>query len=209
MRKKDRALPPMIFKLVGVFSLAAFILVIVGQTQNSGITQGMITTETKVALILFLVVWVILCGLFLFITSRSRSIENGERRLLLAVGISIPFLLVRLIYSLIYAFGKNAEFNILQGNVTIQLVMSVLEEIVVVLVCLGIGLTLEVRPSTENGYDRQSNIPDRENSVELGNNGPPAQEPNRKGPQRRKFRGGPISWLVMLIVDEIRSRRND
>lgn len=209
MRNKDHALPPIIFKLVGVLSLAAFILVIVGQTQNSDITRGVIMTETKVALILFLVVWVVLCGLFLFIANRSRSIADGEHRLLLAVGISIPLLLVRLIYSLIYAFGNMREFNILLGNVTIQLVMSVLEEIVIVLVCLGIGLTLEVRPSTEDGYDRQSDIHDRGISVEMGNNGQPGREPNRKGSQKRKFRGGPISWLVMLIVDEIKSRRNN
>lgn len=206
MRKTGSPFSPMIFRIVNLISLVALILTIVGSTQNSNFTQGFITTETKVALVLFLVTWLAVCGLFLLITNRSHSIEDGERRLLLAVGISLPLILIRLVYSFIYAFGNRADFNMLSGNVTIQLVMSVLEEIVVVLVCLGIGLTLQVRPSAE--YTHQASVSsDQQNTIELESGGSQSQAPKRQQHQRPKRRGGPIYRLVMFAVDEINERR--
>ncbi|CAG8295179.1 unnamed protein product [Penicillium salamii] len=206
MRKTGNAFSPIIFRFVVLVSLVALILSIVGSTQNSDITHGSITTESKVALVLFLITWLAVCGLFLLIASRSHSIEDGERRLLLAVGISLPLILVRLVYSFVYAFGHLASFNMLSGNVTIQLVMSVLEEIVIVFICLGIGLTLQVRPSAE--YTQQTSVSSHQDSqVELESGVGQSQAPQKQRHQRPKRGGGPIARLVMFIVDEIKERR--
>ncbi|KAJ5354877.1 hypothetical protein N7541_005921 [Penicillium brevicompactum] len=206
MRKTGNPFSPIIFRLVNLISLVALILTIVGSTQNTNLTHGLVTTESKVALILFLVTWLAVCGLFGLIAIRSHSIEDGERRLLLAVGISLPLILVRLVYSLIFAFGHRADFNMLSGNVTIQLVMSVLEEIFIVLVCLGIGLTLQVRPSAD--YAPQASVSSYQgSSVEMENGGAQPQAPKRERQQRPKRSGGPISRLVMFAVDEINERR--
>ena len=206
MRKTANPLPPMIFRLVGMVALVAVILSIVGATENSNITSGLVNTKSQAGLALYIVAWVGLCGLFLLVANRSQSIEDGEHRLLLAVGISLPLILVRLIYSCIYTFGHKAQFNMLSGNVTIQLVMSVLEEIVIVLVCLGIGLTLEVRPSVE--YTHQPSVSSRqEDSVELESGTLQGQASKERQYQRPKRGGGPISRLVMFVVDEINERK--
>jgi uncharacterized membrane protein len=196
----------MLFRAVSLVSLVALIVSIVGNTQNNDITHGLVNTETQVALVLFLVTWVGACILFLLIANRSQSIEDGEHRLLLAVGISLPLILVRLIYSFIYTFGHKAEFSMLSGNVTIQLVMSVLEEIVITLVCLGIGLTLQVRRDPE--YSHQPSVSDgRGDSIAMENDGYQEPQARRMKTQRPKRGGGPLYKLVMFIVDEIRDRR--
>ncbi|KAJ5513815.1 hypothetical protein N7463_003367 [Penicillium fimorum] len=206
MRKTGNALPQMIFRIVGLLALIAVILSIVGATSNHDITNGAVNIKTKIGLIFYLGTWVGVCGLFLLVAKRSRSIEDGEHRLLLAVGVSLPLILVRLMYSFIYAFSRKAEFNSVSGNVTIQLVMSVLEEIVVVLVCLGIGLTLQIRPSAE--YTQQPSVSTRyENSVELESGYLMAQPHEKRRAHKPTRRGGPISRAVMYIVDEINDRK--
>ena len=101
--------------------------------------------EVKAAMAIFVVAWAGLCLLLLMLVLRCSEIEKGERRLLPAVGISAAFILVRLIYAMLIFFLADSTFNFLSGSTTAKLVMSVLEEIGVVLVCLGVGLTLRVR----------------------------------------------------------------
>lgn len=206
MRKTAKPLPPKVFRLVGIFALVGVILSIVGATKNSNIAHGFVTIESKVALIFYLIAWIGVFGLFFLILKRTQSIEDGEHRLLLAVGVSLPLIFVRLIYSFIYTFGQKAEFNMLSGNVTIQLVMSLLEEIFVVLLCLGIGLTLQVRPAAE--YTQQTSVAsEEENSLELEGGHLQGQTHEKVRAQRPKRRGGPVTRLIMFIVDEANERR--
>lgn len=83
-------------------------------------------------------------GLIVLFFTRSK-IAEGEHRNLLAVAISVPFLLIRTVYAILVFFEANNTFNALDGNTTVQLVMSVLMEMVIVFVCLGTGFTLHVR----------------------------------------------------------------
>ncbi|KAJ5486849.1 hypothetical protein N7530_001149 [Penicillium desertorum] len=206
MRKTSKPLPPKVFRLVGLFALVGVILSIVGATKNSNIAHGLVTTETKAGLIFYLIAWIGVFGLFFLILKRTQSIEDGEHRLLLAVGVSIPLIFVRLIYSFIYTFGQKTEFNMLSGNVTIQLVMSILEEILVVIVCLGIGLTLQVRPAAE--YTQQSSVSSEEDdSLQLESSRLQGQPREKIRAQRSKRRGGPVMRLIMFIVDEVNDRR--
>lgn len=206
MRKTAKPLPQIIFRVISIISLVAVILSIVGATTNSNIGQGLVTTESKVGLVLYLVTWIGVFGVFLLVLQRNQSIEDGEHRLLLAVGISLPLILVRLAYSFVYSFGHKSEFNMVSGNVTIQLVMSVLEEIVVVFVCLGIGLTLQVRPTAD--YTQQPSVySGEEDTVELESGRLQGQTREKRREQRPKRRGGPITRLVMYIVDEVNDRK--
>lgn len=206
MRKTAKPLPRIIFRVISIISLIAVILSIVGATTNSNISQGLVTTESKVGMVLYLVTWIGVFGLFLLVLQRNQNIEDGEHRLLLAVGISLPLILVRLIYSFVYSFGHKSEFNMVSGNVTIQLVMSVLEEMVVVFVCLGIGLTLQVRPTAE--YTQQpSAYSGEEDTVELESGRLQGQTREKRRAQRPKRRGGPITRLVMYMVDQVNDRK--
>ncbi|KAI1868389.1 hypothetical protein JX265_007212 [Neoarthrinium moseri] len=72
--------------------------------------------------------------------------EPGERRLSLAVGLSLPFVLVRLGYAAESTFGHNSRFNQFTGDVNIQLGMSVIMEMIAIVIIEGFGLTLKKIP---------------------------------------------------------------
>lgn len=59
---------------------------------------------------------------------------------MLAVLVALPLIAVRLIYSILTVFLHNHDFSIIHGSVAIWAVMAVLEEIVVVLVYVTVGL---------------------------------------------------------------------
>ena len=63
--------------------------------------------------------------------AESRSLPTGEQRILYAVLASLPFLAVRILYTILADFVDNSTFNIINGNVTVQLCMSILEEFIV------------------------------------------------------------------------------
>lgn len=139
-------LPRVSFTGFRIITIVALALTVTGITWNMT-PEALKTpnTEVKIGMILYFVSWVILCvGLVVLFFTRSK-IAEGEHRNLLAVAISVPFLLIRTVYAILVFFEANNTFNALDGNTTVQLVMSVLMEMVIVFVCLGIGFTLHVR----------------------------------------------------------------
>ncbi|KAJ9211496.1 hypothetical protein DTO166G4_6917 [Paecilomyces variotii] len=225
-RKTNRPLNPLIFRGLLFLTLAALIVGIVGQTTggSSAATLAHPKIETKIGIILFVVIWVAICFILLALRGRYNDIEDGEHRLLAAVGMSLPFILVRLIYSVLSVFVHNSDFNMITGNVTIMLVMAVLEEFAVVVICLGIGLTLQVRQSVADPEQPQTGYPaDQGYRNQREGKGPRSSEPRYqptpadpyeaemsylpKQPRRHRRRGGPITQLVRLAADEIQDRR--
>jgi len=63
------------------------------------------------------------------------------------VAISLPFLLVRTVYSALSAFTHSLNFNILIGSVSTYLSMAVLEEFAIFILFLSIGFTLRIIPN--------------------------------------------------------------
>ncbi|RAK86470.1 hypothetical protein BO79DRAFT_153177 [Aspergillus costaricaensis CBS 115574] len=206
-RKSGRGLLPAFFRLVGLLTLAGMVLCIVGASKSSSLQGITNSTEAKVGDVLYVIAWACLCALLLVVGSKYGSIEDGEHRLVLAVGISVPLLLVRLIYSLLSVFTHNPTFNMLTGNVTVFLVMAVLEEIVIVGICLGVGMTLEVRQRTT---EYEACEAPAQGGPELESQQRPEMMSYNSGKQerrRRKRRGGPISQLIGLAIDATRSRK--
>jgi hypothetical protein len=140
------ALPDATFHLYRLLTVVAMALSIAGITANMS-SEGLAHPDIKIkiGMILYLVSWVAMVLILLIITIQRSSLERGEHRILLAVAISSPFILVRVIYAFLIWFLHNSTFSIIDGSETVALVMSVLEEFVVVFVCLGIGMTLRVR----------------------------------------------------------------
>lgn len=133
---------------------------------------------------------------------RISQVKVGERRLLIVVAICSPFITTRLIYSLISDFAENQLFNVTFGNLTIYLCMAVIEEIIVVIICVVVGFTLSVVPKAATVE-----------SVPLGeNSGNDSSKPTAKIagelPQKTKRRGGPITWLFRTVRDFYRSRQS-
>lgn len=73
-------------------------------------------------------------------------VPAGEKRLLLAIGLAAPFVLVRLIFSAMASLSSNVSFRAYGGGqtyVTLFLAMSVIMEIIAVIIFESIGLTLQ------------------------------------------------------------------
>ncbi|KAF3003265.1 hypothetical protein E8E14_003351 [Neopestalotiopsis sp. 37M] len=68
--------------------------------------------------------------------------ELGEKRLALAVGLSLPFVLIRLAYSAATVYSDNPKFNQLTGDISIQIGMAVVMEMIAIAILEGFGLTL-------------------------------------------------------------------
>jgi hypothetical protein len=164
-------------------------------------TLGKISTLTKVGVIIFIVAWASLCILLTILAIRSSHIRRGERHLVIAVAISVPFILVRLIYSVILSFANNPRFNLITGSETINLVMAVLEEFVVVIVCLVIGLTLQVQ-SERNPCVDAAVIHDGDNEAQGVKEG--ESEIKALG-QERHWVGGPFTWLARRALERRRT----
>jgi uncharacterized membrane protein (DUF485 family) len=131
---------------------------------------------------------------------RVKWIQQGERRLVLAVAISVPFILVRLIYSAILSFAHNPRFNLISGSVTINLVMAVLEEFVVIIVCLGVGLTLRVHNERDVSMREEGVIQSGDKPVRGGH-----EATARRQHPRRSWQGGPITKLVRRFLERSRT----
>ena len=159
------------------------ILGIVGGT-NSVSLSGTFTVQTtsKVGLLLSAVAWAILTLRTIFIIPQLSS-HTGEKRLAIAVIIALPFIAVRISYSLLAVFHHNHDFNLINGSVTIQVVMAVLEEFLVVIIYLIVGWKAEALPA-----DKRGPLTSRQWKGSLN----PAQSGGR--------RQGPIHTLVGMAV---------
>jgi hypothetical protein len=104
----------------------------------------------KISVILYLVGWMALCLLTFYTVSRRHEIFDDEKRLLLVSVLSLPFLFVRILYSIIAAFDNTSSaFSIRSTSntaVVVQAIMSILMEFIVVAMFLDAGLSVRVSP---------------------------------------------------------------
>lgn len=134
-------------RLAEILITVGLILSIVGGI-NAGTDfgkTGVYKTQTlsKVGLALFIAAFGILCAITAVLSQSIRHAEEGEKRILFAVAASLPFLLVRLLYSVLAVFASERSFSLFYGDVTILLCVALLEEAVIVAIYEGVGLTLK------------------------------------------------------------------
>ena len=139
-----RRLPQRTFDLLILPTMVALILAIVGgsnQASASGHPSTSGRTQTRVAVIIFVAMFFIQSIITIFTFANIRIVSRGDKQIYVAVALSIPFLLVRLIYSLLAAFDTSSStFSLTVGNVIIEAFMSVLEEFVIVILYLAAGI---------------------------------------------------------------------
>lgn len=154
-------------KLIDTLLLVAMIVGIVGGT-NSTYTVTAVGTQVqydelvRVSVGLTIGGFVLLVLEALLVLFRYNKIEDGEHRLLVAVFLALPFVLVRLIYSCLKVFGNSASSTLA------YFMMSVLMEMIAVVICLGFGLTLRVVPQPPKG-DRYEMVGLREETSSADN----------------------------------------
>ena len=143
-----------LLELLHIPILLALILAIVGGTQISSSDSSKHSSGEsfeKGAGIIFLISYLILVALALLTATELGNVPRGEKYILFAVLASLPLLAVRLLYSLLADFEDNSTFNIVDGNVTVQLCMAIIEEFIVTFFFLIAGFVAPALGSLMNG----------------------------------------------------------
>lgn len=222
-------LHPLVFRGVSLISLPGLILGIVGGVFLSEATDHFaLNPETKAAAVFFAILFIAMLTLFCALCLRMSQVKPGEKRLLLAVSISCPFLAIRVIYALISDFAGNSAFNAIYGNITIYLCMDVIEEIIVVLICVTVGITVRKVPKgatkgTEEGVastnlrnrgSDQVSLAAADDTPFVGRGGDKqlgagdgTRQYNLWTPKPQTKVRGPVTWLLDTGKDYYRSRR--
>ncbi|KAM0436071.1 hypothetical protein ACHAPT_002963 [Fusarium lateritium] len=146
MNRNDHVIvKPIYQRLIQMLMLVAIILIAVGgsnsnYTLNAGAPKIQYSTESKVGIILMIVVLVLLVLQTLLAFRNQGYISQGEHRLLIAITASLPFVVVRLAYTCLLILGGHKQ------TVWWYLGAGVIMEIMVAIICEAVGFTLEKVP---------------------------------------------------------------
>lgn len=153
------AQPPVPLNVTRSFHLliiGGLILAIIGGTDQFSSNAHDVSnghTYTKAAIIIFLVIFLALAAIVVLTMLHVDRVMGSERRLVVAGVASLPFILVRLIYSTISAFDyKSPNFSIIstkQEAVILQGILSVLMEFIVVAIFLVTGFLTPPLPKAQ------------------------------------------------------------
>lgn len=156
---EGHGLPVKVFRLLGLPGLAAIILSIIGSTNvfssdPSDSSTGF--TELKVAVMLFLAVYLadILITAHCFLN--IAYVRAGEHRVLYAVTAALPFMAVRMLYAILCIFDNNKYFSAWSSAhlaVLVHGLMGILMEAIIVTIFITAGfLTSSVdTPAPQEG----------------------------------------------------------
>jgi hypothetical protein len=131
-----------------LISVGVILSTSVSANENGTIT---IPTTVKAGIILFLVVFAAMVLIFVFSITNLGPLHSRERLVALAIATAAPFILVRLLYSVLSDFLHSHEFNIVDGSVAIHVAMSVIEEFIVVLIYLILGFIIDKLENDKRG----------------------------------------------------------
>ena len=199
-----KRLPIELFRYPGLLSMVGLILGITGGVKASDSSNPFVLNpETKAAVIIFVVVYLVSLVILVLLFLRISQVKAGERRLLVVVAVCSPFIATRLVYAIISDFADNHLFNSTYGNLTIYLCMAVIEEIIVVALCVAVGFTLEVVPKATTTEE----VPLEPTSNNAINADKVARPATQQRPRQNRRRGGPITWLFRTVRDYIRSKK--
>ncbi|CAK7218859.1 hypothetical protein SCUCBS95973_003626 [Sporothrix curviconia] len=154
-----------ILRQLQLLVVVGLILSIVGGTDmgnqvGDGIADGTaisynIPSTSKAGIAIMIVGYALLVLSSLVLVTCLGAIPHGEKRLLMAVFAALPFVFVRLLYSVLSAFdSSNPNFRLYGGSSNAGyyvLGMCTVMEIVAVIIFEVVGLTLPYVPHNERG----------------------------------------------------------
>lgn len=141
------------FRVIQLLITIGLILSVAGGTSGNMQPNGTIKVDStsKVGVILYILSFAALT-LILFISSKQVSvIPSIERRVPLAVVLALPFILMRLVYSLLVVTLNDHLFNSVNGSVVLQVVMAVVEEFIVVAIYILLGFKVDKLDPAQQG----------------------------------------------------------
>lgn len=138
-KKRQTLVRPFIIYLQALILGVAFILGIVGaMTVPDSDFVGITTTKVPLTLVastnLYIISFAFLCSFAASLWLDIRYIEPPEQWILVAVTSSLPFLLVRIVYSALCMFRDDMRFHWFKGSLLILIVMSSLMEVLVAVI---------------------------------------------------------------------------
>lgn len=117
------------------------ILAIVGATRGNK-NPSSPTVESEVAVVLYVVAFAAVAFVLLLSAPSTSLVPEAERIIVPAVGLALPFIAVRVLYSLLLVFVHSGVFVKIGGPVAVRVGMAVVEEFVVVAIYLFLGFRL-------------------------------------------------------------------
>lgn len=145
-----------LLRLIQTPAAVALILCVVGATSANSPAQIESESTVHIGVILFTVVFATLVFMTGGAILARRITRRGEGLLVLAVSLALPFLAVRVLYSLLAAFSHDSDFNPATGSTTIALVMDTLQEMVVVLIYLVAAIKVPPVPVADGDNQRST-----------------------------------------------------
>ena len=142
-------MPKMVFTGISLISLVGLGLGIFGATK--AVDDGNVSTLLQAALGCFIACLGLTFCILWFLTRYLGLLPRSEKVILYSVHVCSPFLLVRMVYAAMGDFGSDQQFSLFDGDATVYLCMGVLQEIVVMVVCLGVGFKCPPPKEYETG----------------------------------------------------------
>ncbi|KAJ6032056.1 hypothetical protein N7540_002788 [Penicillium herquei] len=133
-------------KVVQILHLPALIALILAISGGSDQASSNISEhaggkkETQAAIIIFLLIYVMTCLLFIITVRDLHEMLPSQKRIYTCIFFALPLIAVRLLYSLISDFGHDAKFSLIDGDPSVQLAMATIEEFLVVLMYTILGV---------------------------------------------------------------------
>lgn len=133
-------------RLLRIPIIIAIVLVIIGSDASaSDLTKHgtyPIKPMSKIGIILLVAVFAVIVLITTEFMIRRSYAEPAEQRLIHAVAASLPFLVIRLVYVLLVFFSHIRTFSILNGSLVAFGCMSLMQEMLVVIIYIGVGVIL-------------------------------------------------------------------
>ncbi len=148
-------LPPRYGRIVQILMIVAIILVIVGGMRSDYHTNGAsitvdYNTISRAGMGLMIVVTVAIVAQLAIATVYLNRIPTGESRILPAVAVALPFVIVRLAYGCLTILGNK------HSSIWVYLGTSVLMEFIICLIVEIVGFSLKKLPKHEDPTSQYS-----------------------------------------------------
>lgn len=170
-----------LLRIIQAPAAVALILCIVGATSANSPLDIVSQTTVQAGIAVYFVIAVVLGLLTLGAAVGVRKTGRGEVWLLKAIALTMPLILVRVVYSMAgcFADGGNSLLNPMSGSAVAELCMATVEEMLIVLVYVWAGL-------------KKPAVPDNDPTVEEGPGGGLAYRL-----ERGDFGGGKLGLLSL------------
>ena len=107
--------------------------------------------EAKAGIILYIVAFAAEIIVAFVAVGHKALIPKRERKIYIAIFVSLPLIAVRLAYSVISSFANDSDFSVIGGSIIIRAFMASIEEMLVVLMYIGLGFMLESLGAEQRG----------------------------------------------------------